>query len=105
MTTDRLRVAVARIANQVARWPAWLPSARINLGLDIAGGSQLLLEADIADAANGGHRELERGALFGKPLGVAPDDRERGAQLVRHVGEEITPLRLIHLETAGHGFE
>ena len=36
---------------QVERWPAWLPSARINLGLDIAGGSQLLLEADIADAA------------------------------------------------------
>ncbi len=37
--------------DQVDRWPAWLPSARINLGLDIAGGSQLLLEADIADAA------------------------------------------------------
>src|SRR5688500_5452433 len=36
---------------QVDRWPAWLPSARINLGLDIAGGSQLLLEADIGDAA------------------------------------------------------
>ena len=36
---------------QVERWPAWLPSARINLGLDIAGGSQLLLEADIQDAA------------------------------------------------------
>src|SRR5262245_42781068 len=36
---------------QVERWPAWLPSARINLGLDIAGGSQLLLEADVADAA------------------------------------------------------
>jgi len=37
--------------DQVERWPAWLPSARINLGLDIAGGSQLLLEADIGDAA------------------------------------------------------
>ena len=36
--------------DQVERWPHWLPSARINLGLDIAGGSQLLLEADIADA-------------------------------------------------------
>jgi protein-export membrane protein SecD len=36
--------------DQVERWPAWLPSARINLGLDIAGGSQLLLEADLADA-------------------------------------------------------
>ena len=30
---------------------SWLPSATINLGLDLAGGSQLLLEADPADAA------------------------------------------------------
>ncbi|HET9335801.1 MAG TPA: protein translocase subunit SecD [Sphingomicrobium sp.] len=36
---------------QVESWPDWIPSSRINLGLDIAGGSQLLLEADIADAA------------------------------------------------------
>jgi len=36
--------------SEVERWPAWLPSARINLGLDIAGGSQLLLEADVTDA-------------------------------------------------------
>ena len=34
-----------------ARYPSWLPSATINLGLDLAGGSQLLLEADQADAA------------------------------------------------------
>jgi len=33
------------------RWPAWLPGYTINLGLDIAGGSQLLLEADQSDAA------------------------------------------------------
>jgi len=33
------------------RYPSWLPSAKINLGLDLAGGSHLLLEADIADAA------------------------------------------------------
>jgi preprotein translocase subunit SecD len=32
-------------------WPGWLPSAKINLGLDLAGGSHLLLEADSADAA------------------------------------------------------
>jgi preprotein translocase subunit SecD len=34
-----------------ARYPRWLPSATINLGLDLAGGSQLLLEADQVDAA------------------------------------------------------
>jgi preprotein translocase subunit SecD len=32
-------------------WPAWLPQAKINLGLDLAGGSHLLLEADLKDAA------------------------------------------------------
>ena len=37
--------------SQVESWPGWVPSARINLGLDIAGGSQLLLEADVGDAA------------------------------------------------------
>src|SRR5688572_22631236 len=33
------------------RYPSWLPSAKIALGLDLSGGSQLLLEADSADAA------------------------------------------------------
>ncbi|MBA3666770.1 MAG: protein translocase subunit SecD [Sphingomonas sp.] len=37
--------------DQVATWPSWAPKARISLGLDIAGGSQLLLEADTVDAA------------------------------------------------------
>jgi preprotein translocase subunit SecD len=32
------------------RLPSWLPQSRINLGLDLAGGSHLLLEADLADA-------------------------------------------------------
>ena len=32
------------------RWPAWLPHDKINLGLDLAGGSHLLLEADSSDA-------------------------------------------------------
>jgi preprotein translocase subunit SecD len=33
------------------QWPAWLPQYKINLGLDLAGGSHLLLEADAQDAA------------------------------------------------------
>ncbi len=36
---------------EVARWPGFAPHTQINLGLDLAGGSQLLLEADVADAA------------------------------------------------------
>src|SRR5215203_1974982 len=38
-------------ADLKARYPSFLPNATINLGLDLAGGSQLLLEADQADAA------------------------------------------------------
>jgi preprotein translocase subunit SecD len=33
-----------------ANWPSWAPQAKINLGLDLAGGSHLLLEADARDA-------------------------------------------------------
>ena len=38
-------------ANQAAKLPSWMPDARISLGLDLAGGSHLLLEADSLDAA------------------------------------------------------
>jgi preprotein translocase subunit SecD len=31
-------------------WPKWLPNSKISLGLDLAGGSHLLLEADQTDA-------------------------------------------------------
>jgi preprotein translocase subunit SecD len=33
-----------------SRWPAWLPQYKISLGLDLAGGSHLLFEADARDA-------------------------------------------------------
>ena len=36
--------------SQVAQWPGWVPRSQISLGLDLAGGSHLLLEADLADA-------------------------------------------------------
>ncbi|MDB5698703.1 MAG: secD, partial [Alphaproteobacteria bacterium] len=42
---------------QVNQWAPWLPSARISLGLDLAGGSHLLLEADTGDVAK---QRLER---------------------------------------------
>ncbi len=37
--------------SQVARAPGFLPSARVNLGLDLAGGSHLLMEAETSDVA------------------------------------------------------
>lgn len=33
------------------RWPGWIPQPTVNLGLDLAGGSSILLEADTADLA------------------------------------------------------
>ncbi|MGZ8344384.1 MAG: protein translocase subunit SecD [Allosphingosinicella sp.] len=45
--------------SQVARWPAFLPSAQINLGLDLAGGSHLLLEADTSDVAEQRLEQME----------------------------------------------
>lgn len=33
------------------RWPSWVPQPTVNLGLDLAGGSSILLEADTADLA------------------------------------------------------
>ena len=36
---------------QVAKWPKFAPRTQISLGLDLAGGSHLLMEADAADAA------------------------------------------------------
>jgi len=46
-------------AAQVAKWPAWIPSARISLGLDLAGGSHLLLEADTSDVAKQRLEQME----------------------------------------------
>jgi preprotein translocase subunit SecD len=45
--------------SQVDKWPGWLPSARINLGLDLAGGSHLLLEADTGDVAKQRLEQME----------------------------------------------
>jgi preprotein translocase subunit SecD len=53
----------------VAKWPAALPSARINLGLDLAGGSQLLLQAETSDVAKQQVEGMER--LMAAELGRA----------------------------------
>jgi preprotein translocase subunit SecD len=40
---------IASSPQLASRWPSWMPQYKINLGLDLAGGSHLLLEADAAD--------------------------------------------------------
>ncbi|HEY0044551.1 MAG TPA: protein translocase subunit SecD [Allosphingosinicella sp.] len=49
----------------VDKWPSWLPSARINLGLDLAGGSHLLLEADTTDVAKQRLEQMEENIRLG----------------------------------------
>lgn len=44
---------------QVAKWPAFVPRAQINLGLDLAGGSHLLLEGDTSDVAKQRLEQME----------------------------------------------
>jgi len=43
----------------VASWPSFLPKQQLNLGLDLRGGSHILLEADVRDVAAQWLRTLE----------------------------------------------
>ncbi|TMJ16733.1 MAG: protein translocase subunit SecD [Alphaproteobacteria bacterium] len=51
--------------SQVAKWPAIIPSARINLGLDLAGGSHLLFEADTSEVARRRLEQMEEAIRLG----------------------------------------
>jgi preprotein translocase subunit SecD len=51
--------------SQVAKWPAVVPSARISLGLDLAGGSQLLEEAETSDVAKQRLEQMEETIRLG----------------------------------------
>ena len=46
-------------AAQVAKWPGFLPNRQVSLGLDLAGGSHLLLEADTSDVAGQRLEQME----------------------------------------------
>ncbi|MCZ0810652.1 MAG: protein translocase subunit SecD [Pseudomonadota bacterium] len=37
------------LEEQVARWPSWMPSSLVNLGLDLRGGAHLLAEVQVED--------------------------------------------------------
>jgi protein-export membrane protein SecD len=58
----------------VAKWPAFIPSARINLGLDLAGGSHLLLEADTGDVAKQRLETMEETMRLGLRRMATPID-------------------------------
>ena len=59
--------------SMVAKWPTWLPSARVNLGLDLAGGSHLLLEADTSDFA----KQASRARCRHDPVGSVERSLDR----------------------------
>jgi preprotein translocase subunit SecD len=64
--------------SQVNKWAPWLPSARINLGLDLAGGSHLLLEADTGDLEKQQLERMEevmRGELRRSDIGIGDISR------------------------------
>ncbi|RYD46878.1 MAG: protein translocase subunit SecD, partial [Sphingomonadales bacterium] len=48
-----IALAIPSFFSQSARekWPSWIPKPAINLGLDLAGGSYLLLEGDTSGVA------------------------------------------------------
>ena len=63
--------------------PGWVQAVRINLGLDLAGGSHLMLEAEIGDVARQRVESLEdtlrrRKARTRRRRGSAPRRRHRG---------------------------
>ena len=59
---------------QVATWPRFVPHEQISLGLDLAGGSHLLMEADTADAARQRVAAMEENVATELQRGDAPID-------------------------------
>jgi preprotein translocase subunit SecD len=56
----------------VESWPSWAPSQRINLGLDLAGGSHLLLEAETSDVAKQKLEQMQDTIRLGMRRSVDP---------------------------------
>jgi preprotein translocase subunit SecD len=71
--------------SEVEKWPSWVPRTQINLGLDLAGGSQLLLEADERDAAKQRLEAMEETVTTelrrGEPRIAIGDVSTRGGRL------------------------
>ena len=105
-----------------AGWPSWLPHRQINLGLDLRGGSYLLLEVDMAtvvkerienllDSARGGLRtaNVPFTAIEAQPRGIAvrlrdPAQLAEGQKVLRDLitttgaalsGNSISDLELV----------
>jgi preprotein translocase subunit SecD len=97
----------------LARLPSWVPAKHLNLGLDLRGGSHILLEADVDDirrqkleimeeSARGELREAEGGPIRVLDLGTRggvvsftvrnPADLDRAVELMRTLARPVGQL-------------
>ena len=98
---------------QVARWPSWLPNKHVNLGLDLRGGSHLLLAVDTqavvkqqietledsvrttlretkrADGGRIGYGDFERGATAVSFLVRDPTDVDAVVEAMRGLSQPV----------------
>ncbi|HEX8301500.1 protein translocase subunit SecD [Sphingomonas sp.] len=89
-------------------WPSWVPQPVINLGLDLAGGSYLLLEANTAEVAAArvdAMREQVRSVMRRDPRIEVGDISVQGGQLSFMVRDpsKVDAARERLLEIAGSG--
>ena len=95
---------------QVATWPNWVPHQQLNLGLDLRGGSHILLEANTADVrrarlevieetvraamrdANGGAIDYTDLSLSGGIVSVTITDPSRLDAAVAVLRQETRPI-------------
>ena len=77
------------------RWPAALPAPRVNLGLDLAGGSHILLEADPAQVGQQRIESMEESVRAKLKAGATPirisDISNRGGALT-FIVEDVTKV-------------
>ena len=112
---DKLGSTPARVA-AVDKWPSWMPSSLVNLGLDLRGGAHLLAEIQVSDVYEarvkgmwptvrdalrperdvvGTVRRLESPADELRLRIAKPDGMERALELVRELAQPLTGVASI----------
>jgi preprotein translocase subunit SecD len=97
-------------AETVAKWPNWLPHQQLNLGLDLSGGSHLLLEADVKDVTKQKLEKMQadigtaiRRADPALGAGDVTTDNSQISFFVRNVKDIDRARELAYKQTSGVG--
>jgi SecD/SecF fusion protein len=78
------------------RLPAWYPKSHVNLGLDLQGGSYLLLELDRAALINGRLESFrEQGAVALKKAGIVASTKVTGGRVLINLARPDTGARAL----------